>query len=250
LGLSASRVHQIESKAHTKLRKHESEDPFRVARGNRDARQFCDEYKFYEGNFSKLQLRRGYRKPYRAPVNAKPGPLKHIKITKRLSGDDARNWSERLKSAETTDWGRRTAGDEKRFAAAESISWKKLEQKCGLGAVEIARQTSDEHLEKFFLSHHQFQRFRFDMRAKLSEENRIKRDGRWCSLERLGETSTLEFDNCVSRRLALGQVVESDRQPNDGLRRLNGVPATYEPKPSKQLKHHHKHASRLREVRP
>jgi RNA polymerase sigma factor (sigma-70 family) len=114
LGLSAERVRQIGVAAHTKLRQRENNDPVKVAPGDRDARQFCNEFKSCRGNFSKLRSRRGYQKPSRLGWAkavedarfAERGPVRQIKITKHLSGEEKRSWVQRLRNAEATDWGR------------------------------------------------------------------------------------------------------------------------------------------------
>ena len=147
---------------------------------------------------------------------------------------------QRLRSAEATDWGRKTEGAEKRFATAGSISWKTLERGCGLSAVEIAkRKTPEEHLHKF-LTHHEIERLRFDLRAKLCGGSRVERPrkGPWCNKHAR-----------VSPRYEAGVVVEHERYRNDGLRLLNGVPDAYEPKPTKQADHHHAHCDRLAAIR-
>jgi RNA polymerase sigma factor (sigma-70 family) len=67
LGISPERVRQIESKAHEKLRKGD-ELTFRVAPGDREARQFGDEYKACRGSARALITRHGYQKPSRNTV--------------------------------------------------------------------------------------------------------------------------------------------------------------------------------------
>jgi RNA polymerase sigma factor (sigma-70 family) len=195
LDVSAERVRQIEVRAWTKLRKGEPADPVKVACGDSEARQFCREYKTYHGNFGELKLRKGYQKPRnlgwswsKAIEDKQFGSRSSAKVTTHLSGAEKQRWLERLRNAETTDWGRKTGGNEKRFGGAvdgvngPTVSWKRLQKNCGLAAVENARRkTPKEHLHKF-LTHHQLERFRFDIRAKLCGEIEIKRPskGPWC----------------------------------------------------------------------
>jgi RNA polymerase sigma factor (sigma-70 family) len=123
--------------------------------------------------------RRGYRKPARSEwAGRRFSPIKQIKITEHLSGPEKQWWLERLKNAETTNWSRKTDGREKRFKVDGSISWKELTP----DEIERAKQkTPDEHLHKF-LTHHQLERFRFDMRAKLCGGTKVNRPrkGPWC----------------------------------------------------------------------
>ena len=104
-----------------------------------------------------------------------------------------------------------------------------LERGCGLSTVEIAkRKTPEEHLHKF-LTHHEIERLRFDLRAKLCGGSRVERPrkGPWCNKRAR-----------VSPRYEAGAVVEHERYRNDGLRLSNGVPDAYEPKPTKQADLH------------
>ena len=85
-----------------------------------------------------------------------------------------------------------------------------LERGCGLSTVEIAkRKTPEEHLHKF-LTHHEIERLRFDMRAKLCGGSRVERPRKrpWCNKHAR-----------VSPRYEAGVVVEHERYRNDGLRR-------------------------------
>ena len=133
-----------------------------------------------------------------------------LQITTAEDEKTQRWWMEqRLRSAEAADWGRKTEGAEKRFATAGSISWKTLERGCGLSAVEIAkRKTPEEHLHKF-LTHHEIERLRFDLRAKLCDGSTVERPrkGPWCNKH-----------SRVSPHYEAGAVVEHERYRNDGLR--------------------------------
>src|SRR6516165_8204251 len=94
-------------------------------------------------------------------------------------------------------------------------------------------------------------------------EVRVKRNGRWCSLKRAGEGSTTEADAAsfvVTLRLNKDartpipreekQELEREHHRNESLRKLNGVPDGYEPKPSKQLERHRKLAAALNDNKP
>jgi len=114
LGLSAERIRQIEAQAQIKLRKRETDDPVRISPGDKDAREFCNEYNAYHGNFRELRRRKSYQAPshhgWAKAIEdarfAEHGPFKQIKITKHLSGEERRKWTDRLRNAEATDWGR------------------------------------------------------------------------------------------------------------------------------------------------
>ena len=156
LGVSGERVRQLASPIFSKL-----DD---------------SDYNRKVGWCRELILRRGYKKPSRsgwakAVDDARFPRLKQIRITKHLSGAARQQWLERLSNAETTEWGRKTAGTEKRFAVEGSVRWSDQTP----DAVERARQkTPDEQLHKF-LDHHQLERFRISMRAKLDGDVEVKR---------------------------------------------------------------------------
>ena len=239
LGVSQERVRQIHAKATQKARR---------IKGNIALACIRD-----------LVKRRGYRKERREVLPFKPRTYawhayteaetetlaesrpELLQITTAEDEKTQRWWMEqRLRSAEAADWGRKTEGAEKRFATAGSISWKILESRCGLSAVEIAnRKTPEEHLHKF-LTHHEIERLRFDLRAKLSDDSTVERPrkGPWCNKHAR-----------VSPHYEAGVVLEHERHRNDGLRLLTGVPDAYEPKPTKQADHHHAHCDRLAAIR-
>ena len=237
LGISQERVRQVEGRATQKAHR---------KKGNVALACIRD-----------LTKRRGYRKgrhevlPFKprtyachtqaeteALVESRPELLQ---ITTAEDEKTQRWWMEQhLRSAEATDWGRKTEGAEKRFATAGSIPWKTLERGCGLSAVEIAkRKTPEEHLHKL-LTHHEIERLRFDLRAKLCGGSRVERPrkGPWCNKHAR-----------VSPHYEAGVVVEHERYRNDGLRLLNGVPDAYEPKPTKQAELHYAHCDRLAAIR-
>jgi RNA polymerase sigma factor (sigma-70 family) len=248
LDLSAERVRQLQVSAFSKLR---VDDPVKV--GDLDARLFCDEYKKYGGNFPSLKHRSGYSKPnHRGWAQAiiarfaEHGPFKQIEITAYLSGDEKQKWTELLRNAETTDFGRRTEGAEKRFKVAGSISWKTLKENCANDAVERAQEpTPEEHLDKF-LTHHQLEQFRLDKRPKLRGGTKVKkRPPKKCP-----PNKAAYLRQPPPRPVQTGRGVELDRHRNEGLRQLNGVPDSYQPKElSKQLHHHRQHAPMLAALR-
>jgi RNA polymerase sigma factor (sigma-70 family) len=239
LGISQERVRQVEAKATQKAQR---------KKGNVALACIRD-----------LVRRRGYRKGRREVLPFKPRTYACHAYTQAetealaescpellliTAGEDEKTqrwWMEqRLRSTEATDWGRKTEGAEQRFATAGSISWKTLARGCGLSTVESAkRKAPEEHLHKF-LTHHEIERLRFDMRAKLCGGSRVERPrkGPWCNKHAR-----------VSPRYEAGVVVEHERYRNDALRLLNCVPDAYEPKPTKQADLHHAHCDRLAATR-
>jgi RNA polymerase sigma factor (sigma-70 family) len=271
-GLSAERVRQIEVRALSRLRR-EKGDPVNVALGDIDARLFCDEHRTYHGDFLQLEHRKGYRKPKHQHLDwsffgkviedarEKPRPakpVKEIQITAHLSGAEKKKWVARLRNAVETDWGRKTEGYEKRFARAVDgangphVSWKRLRETCGSNAVEIAeRKTPEQHLHKF-LTHHQLERFRFYCRAKLCSGTKVKkpRKGSWCNAAPIRCEREPVIFVAPSRLHIRHPKFCFERHRNEGLSQANGVPRSYEPEMSRQLEHHRRLATALREVRP
>jgi RNA polymerase sigma factor (sigma-70 family) len=92
---------------------------------------------------------------------------------------------------------------------------------------------------------------------------KINRDGRWRSLERPGEISMTESEpQALVKAIRLNKdprtpmppeqkpALELERYRHEGLRKLNCVPDSYEPEPSKQLERHRERAAALNGNKP